>query len=735
MFDSLDKLFFFFPRGRKMSLHSFTAVLLVVLRLFSSGQGMEEEKSHLSCSESDSISTCFCDNEVKAKRNIFGGVVQCLANQTASVIPLYCVTTFDGNHSMYVAGRCPFAGSYLNGTRLEGMIANLTESMCAKSKRIGTLCGKCRENYSLSLNTPDLQCIEKAKCRHYYWAVYFITEFAGVTIFYLVILSLNIRLTSECAIGSLLFAQIIALPINIIYFERDWASVLDGNTVDRIKGLSSFFQVVYGIWNLDIPTGVIIPLCVPDDGITALKAFAIQYSASVCPLILISISFVLIKLYECNFSFVVWVSRPCRHFWLRFRRKIDTRATIIDIFASFLILSYTKLTYTSFILLAPTKLYNIEGLELSHKALLYDGSILYFSSEHTMYAVLAICVLCFFVLPPPLLLLFYQFHWFQVVLTKCRMDSHLLHLFVHSFQRGYKDGSNDQSKDLRWVSSINFFVIRILVFALYSFVGDYYMLYYVLHFVALVYVFIFAAIRPLKNNYFNIVECFMGLLLSFTTVTTINNSILLTYTVPSIYFAVIISICFSFPIVYMTGYLMVSCLRKFYAKNKAKILRQLDADSTDEDEAGEQDQLVNQQTGSSHRVRHLIHNILANHSLSSPLTERVPDRISNPGDYSDLDYEWYPEEQYTDTDTGTTRSSGTATGSTFPRSTYSEQNTGQSSTAGMSSNTQRNVPSSSQLRLPPVRNRPRPTSLRSIKLSNLIQDPLLPPPPPHPHTN
>ena len=678
-------------------------VLLILLSLSSVDNQL--------CPLSDTIYKCFCSTlRTEPDNYLFNRLVQCHTlndSEFVTIRPLSCVT-YDNDTDQFYAGSCPFTGyGVTKKTYLyeDVLVENLTETVCGK--RSGRLCGECSVNHSLSLNTLDLGCIDSTKCKPYFWAVYVLTDFIGITIFYLLILFLNIRVTSECANGSLILAQLFALPINIVTFQRDWAAVLnhDNDSKVSIVGnvLSYLVAVVYGIWNLDIPTGFITKMCVPKA--TGLQVFAVQYLSSIYPLILIIISFLLIKLYECNFRFFILISKPCHHFWLRFRNRIDTRATIIDIFASFLILSYTKLTHISFILLAPTPVYNYKGI-VNSTALLYDGSVSYFGKHHVPYAVLALLVLCLLVIPSPLLLMFYQFRWFQAVLTKCRLNSHLLTLFVNSFQRGYKDGIDNQTRDLRCFSAFSFFV-RIIVFALYSTVGDYFILYYCLLATSMTYTFVFAVIRPFRCEYFNRAESCIGLLMSIIAGTAVQNNIRLSYTRASLGFAVILYILVMLPFLYMCTYFIVWFLLKLYKLNKTKILQQLSDDNLDEvNDSIEESQLINPGSSTGSRVRSFIRSLL--NSAATPDTERVPDRLRHPSSYSGSgEYEWFPEEQYTDTGTDTNTAT---TYSTQPRSTYS---------VNQDQDTDDRKPIN---KVVPIKERSRPKlSLRSVQLCNLSE--------------
>ena len=54
---------------------------------------------------------------------------------------------------------------------------------------------------------------------------------------------------------------------------------------------------------------------------------------------------------------------------------------------------------------------------------------------------------------PTLVLMLYPFRWFQKCLSYFCIQWHFLHAFVDSFQGCYKDGTDEGTYDLRWLSS------------------------------------------------------------------------------------------------------------------------------------------------------------------------------------------------------------------------------------------------------------------------------------------
>ena len=114
--------------------------------------------------------------------------------------------------------------------------------------------------------------------------------------------------------------------------------------------------------------------------------------------------------------------------------------SLVDAFATFLLLSYVKFLSVSFDILTPTTLWDKWGRHVG-TVLYYDGSVNYFGTDHLPYAVLAMTVLLVFTVLPILLLCLYPCRCFQKFLNSCHLRSQALHTFMDAFQGCYKDGT------------------------------------------------------------------------------------------------------------------------------------------------------------------------------------------------------------------------------------------------------------------------------------------------------
>ena len=166
------------------------------------------------------------------------------------------------------------------------------------------------------------------------------------------------------------------------------------------------------------------------------------YISAFYPLVLIVLLYVGIKLHHWNFRSVVYCWKPFLKPFLRFRRIVDPKTSVIDVFATFILLSYAKLLHAVFLFLDLQPLYNGEGQKLSTSVMAHSPSTLFFHKEHLPLAIISIFVSLTFIAVPPIVLLFYQASFFQKCLRQCKMNSQALRTFVETFQGCYKDGIN-----------------------------------------------------------------------------------------------------------------------------------------------------------------------------------------------------------------------------------------------------------------------------------------------------
>ena len=383
--------------------------------------------------------------------------------QKSSVLDCYCMTYNESTGT--VVGACFYNCVSTKDTkdvvyrRMPKTVEELNHDMCGDFNRDGQLCGECETNYSPPVYSYDLQC---TMCSGglYNWMKYVAVAFVPLTVFLVLVLCCRISATSPKLYGFVMFSQFIAIPANV----RVFLVAIYNNSSPGASIAVRTLAAIYGVWNLDFfRTFITHSICLK---VNTLQALALDYSIAFYPLALIIITYVLIELHEHNFRVIVLVWKPFHKCFARFRQQWDIRTSIIDAFATFLLLSNIKLLSASFDLLIPTSVFNMNGSVVGIY-LYYDASIEYFGKKHLPYAILALFVVLIFIIFPILLMLLYPMRCFQRCLGHCRVRWHALHIFIDAFQGCFKDGTNG-TRDCRYFAAV-YLLMRLVLFFLFAF--------------------------------------------------------------------------------------------------------------------------------------------------------------------------------------------------------------------------------------------------------------------------
>ena len=377
--------------------------------------------------------------------------------------------------------------------------------ICDPLNRMGRLCGQCKEGFSPPVYSYDLRCV---KCNstdysHYNWVKYIAVAFVPLTIFYIVVVAFRISATSPPLSSFVHVAQMVATPglVRIYMFELDLQN--DSNSFSIPNRL--LFDL-YGVWNLDFFRTLIPPICLPVD---TLSTIAMDYAVALYPLVLIVITYIFIELHAHNCRQIVLVWKPFHWCLARFRRQWNMKTSIVDAFATFLLLSYVKLLNISFDLLVPTWIYNINGTRVSTTYLFYDATIEVFSRKHLPYAIVTVLIVLVFIILPLVVLLLYPLRMFQSCLNHCHMNSQALRTFINAFQGPYKDGTNG-TRDCRYFAAV-ILLLRICALTVYAVTLSGYF-YFIFALILLILVVLLFTIQPFKQDIYNKTEAILFLI-------------------------------------------------------------------------------------------------------------------------------------------------------------------------------------------------------------------------------
>jgi hypothetical protein len=329
--------------------------------------------------------------------------------------------------------------------------AELNNFTCAAElQRSGTLCGKCRENYHPLVYSFDMNCIPCPNGASNWWK-YMLMAYLPLTVFSFAILFFKINITSSNLLGFVFYSQAVSTPqllrVYILIF-RDKPLALRAL---RCVG------VFYGFWNLDFFRLLYPTVCL---GTSSLQNLLLDLLVGIYPLLLMVLTYLTIYLHD-NFRLLKFISRPFRAALKTMSENWEIKTSIVDSFASFILLSNVKILSVAYDLLTPVYVYQLNSTGISSRKtrLFYDPSLSYFGQKHLPYAIIGALALLLLVLLPTLLMMVYSFQWFHKILNLFPGRWYILHTFMDSFQGCYKDGTEPDTFDCRWFASI-FFVLR-----------------------------------------------------------------------------------------------------------------------------------------------------------------------------------------------------------------------------------------------------------------------------------
>ena len=438
---------------------------------------------------------CLCTNNRQE-------IIRCDEFSQKSYLSLnYCVT-FD--NKTILAGPCPyhFTSNHTIGfwSPLPENTSAVNEYVCGHLNRDGLLCGQCKHGFGVSAYSIDLRCSQCSK-NSIGFMLFLLTSIILQTGFFLVVTIFRISVTRAELSTFVLFCQILVST----------GAELLGDQLLKSHGLYTMARlyratfVFYGMWNLEFFTSILPGACISEN-LSTLQAIALRYVSAFYPLLLILLTYIFFKLYEYDFKPVSIITRPIHKCCVRLRSYYDLQFSLVHTFATFLLLSYTKVAYVSYSLLVPTQIYNVSGELVTSRAWYFNSAITLFKGDHIPYGILAMAILIVYNILPVILLLAYPLKPFRKCLHKLRLNFVALDLFMDTFQGCYKDGTAT-TRDLRSFSCLYFFLrlsfIMVRLSATYGWHWGVIVLLFVLATI------IIATFKPYKQNIHNVIDIVM----------------------------------------------------------------------------------------------------------------------------------------------------------------------------------------------------------------------------------
>ena len=424
-------------------------------------------------------------------------IVKCHSNHQVLVRNAYCMSYNETSQQPLVAN-CMFV-NIENKTRdsyfLQSKnVSKLNEQLCGWANREGFMCTKCKEGLGISVMTYDkkcVKCIGKLKG----WILYLFLATVPTTLFFFLVIGCRIRITTEhynWIIGS--------SRLLIFYIDKYPNSLL--STSSNYYFFSLIAVTVSGVWSLDFFRYVIPPFCITET-LSSLEVMAMEYIVAVYPLVLIITTYICIELHDrgCKVLVIIWT--PFRWCARRVSWNIDLRSSIIEAFASFLLLTCAKFIFVSYNLLAYTPLLDMTGQKVGPYVTSFDATVPYLSNEHLPYFIMSIAVLSIFVLFPILVLCLYPTRTFQRVLGSIKwVQWHPLHAFADAYNGCYKNGT-EGTRDRRCFGGL-YLLLPLLYYSVsFTWRIDSSILLIIVPVVASLMI---STFRPYKNNFYNVLD-------------------------------------------------------------------------------------------------------------------------------------------------------------------------------------------------------------------------------------
>ena len=334
--------------------------------------------------------------------------------------------------------------------------SEVNEMICGQLKREGLLCSKCKKGYGPDLYSRKSNCVRCSKKTLWMWILYLAVLLTPLTIFFLIVIIFNVRATSPPFTAFILYCQIFTnmYKMNPHPFTRMFIDNYISPYVYKLV-----FTVI-DIWSLDFFRHLVPPFCV-SSSLSNTHVLMLELLPPFYILVLIVLTYVLIELHARNVCVIVQLWRPFHKCVAKLRRSYDPKASVINTFATFTLLSFSNILFVGSRFICTVSVYVIPSSSDNHtNKLYYDPGEP--PAKDMPYFVPVTILLTGFTLFPILLLCLYPIRCVRrIFFLICCKDLCFLQSFVDAFQGHYKDGTNG-TRDYRAMASSQF-IIRVIL--------------------------------------------------------------------------------------------------------------------------------------------------------------------------------------------------------------------------------------------------------------------------------
>ena len=358
--------------------------------------------------------TCICIES-------FRGIVKCHPSiMTAELLRGFWIGRSPIDNTTVVA-HCQYCSYNFKGGYLimNESLEQVHQTICS-STREGPLCSNCTDGYAPAISTDNYKCV---RCS---------STIPGISIFILIdiivpllflvgLYLLDVPLTNGLFHGPIFFAQMITTVISLDAEDIIPYGDLPGFNPSGPEVFEKIYTTLYDIFNLEF--FMFTQNYCFSHNIRYATVVVIHYISALIPVIFVLIAWCIYR-------------RPTERNPMCIRscfRKFD----IVNMLATFILLSYTKLAVITGYLLTYVSLIPASGdIAISKSVMYLDGSVIYMSSHYIPYLIVALIVTIFVLIPIPLFLMCFRSDDPE---NNAGFFNHLL----DQFQRDFKNGPAD----------------------------------------------------------------------------------------------------------------------------------------------------------------------------------------------------------------------------------------------------------------------------------------------------
>lgn len=375
-------------------------------------------------------------------------------------LPIGFCLSFNASTCIGTTGMCPYVLKLSDWIQYEkiGYIKILVSNcsaingiVCGPLHREGLLCSRCMHGYGLALYARSWHCV-KCKDGHtvWRWVLYVALELISLVLFYLMVVVFDVQVATPPYTGYVFYCQLLTqLFRSSAYIRMQFEAFSTGT-------LRIFSLTIIDIWNLDFFRRVFPAFCVSSE-IGNVESILLEFATALFPLFLVVVTYIVIELHARDCRIIVKTWRPFHRYFVGFRRTWNPKASIINAFATFMLLSLSKLIFLSFYSTVFIDMFHSNHTyyeEYRHRLLIDPHKMLI---QLLGLTVSLFTILLSLVLLPSLLVVLYPLKCLRkVVCCRCLYRSQALWIFMEAFQGHYRGGTESSAYSFRGAAVLQF---------------------------------------------------------------------------------------------------------------------------------------------------------------------------------------------------------------------------------------------------------------------------------------